>query len=202
MKEKILAELKKKYTGQLTMKFMESLAERLAVTITDEKDIEGEISKLDGLAIKITDIQAEGDRRAGELQTKLKELQDELKVLKEKPKPEIKDDNVKSEIDAIKSELENFRKFNKQQQARALFIERAKEKKIPKLLYDGIEIDELEKVDEVVKSLEDKSNELRQEILNEKLKGEPSPQGNGVVSSTATQVIDDIKNFKIKKEST
>lgn len=204
MKEKILAELKKKYTGQLTVKFMESLSERLADKVTKEEEIQGVIDELENSPIKITDLQSEGDRRASELQKTTKELQDEIKALKEKKDEPPKTNNgepVKpdydSEIKTLKQKLEGLEKLDKQREARAALKERAKEKKIPNVLIESIQVDSIDKVDEIVSEMEKKASTLRQELINQDLGGEPPKKSSGPAGNKE-QVAEDIKSHPIK----
>jgi len=200
MKEKILTELKKKYTGQLTTNYMESLSERLADKVTKEEDIQTVIADLENSPIKITDLQSEGDRRATELQNKLKTLQDELTSLKDAPKTDPpKPDDVSTQLQAIKSELENFKKTEKQREARATLQERAKEKNIPKLLLDDVNVDSIDQIDDIVLKLEEKAIALKQELVNAQLKGEPPKKGDPQ-NLGQKQIIDDIKANPIIKK--
>lgn len=205
MKDKILAELKAKFSGQLTSKFMESLSERLAIKVTKEEDIQGVISELENSPIKITDLQVEGDRRATELQKRNKELQDEINALKTKtPKttaePQTQDapEWVK-ELQSLKSELDSLKKVDQQRQARAALVERAKEKKIPSLLVDGVTVDSIDDVDEIVSKLEEKATALKQELINEGLAGKPPAKPTGTFGAKE-QIAQDIKANPIIKK--
>jgi len=206
MKDKILTELKKKYSGQLTTKFMESLAERLAEKVTKEEEIQGVIDELEKSPIKITDLQAEGDRRATELQKTTQELQDEIKALKEEKADPPSDDKKKGdqkdydqEIKALQKKLEGLEKLNKQRDARATLKERAKEKKIPSVLYEELKVDSVDEVDNIVTKLEEKALALRQEIINESVKDKKPVMGSGPVGNKQ-QIIDDYKSHPIKKK--
>lgn len=200
MKEKILTELKKKYSGQLTVKFMESLADRLAINVKDEKEIEGALSELDKSHIKITDLQAEGDRRATELQNQIQLLQGELTKLKEvkPPEPGKPDESggFLTELKTLKQELEDFKKLDRQREARAKLTERAKEKKIPSMLIETAQIESLDQLETVLSSLEEKSTALRQEFKNSELKSNPPAKGQG---TPATEIQNEIKAHPVKK---
>ena len=205
MKDKILAELKAKYSGQLTSKFMESLSERLATKVTKEEDIQGVISELENSPIKITDLQTEGDRRATELQKRNKELQDEINALKvrtpeppaEPPKPGAPD--WAKDLQSLRSELDSMKKADQQRQARAALVERAKEKKIPSLLVDGVMVDSIDEVNEIVSKLEEKATALKQELINEGLAGKPPAKPSGVYGAKE-QIANDIKAHPIIKK--
>lgn len=69
MKEKILAELQKKFKG-LPKAFLELFATKLAAKVTEDSQIEGAITELDNLPVSVQDLaaeyQREGDRRVTE----------------------------------------------------------------------------------------------------------------------------------------
>ena len=145
MKDKIYAELKKKYAGQLTSKFMESLSERLAESVKEESEIENVVNGLESSPINIKDIQAESDRRVAELQAKVKELEN-------KPTPTQAPTQAPTnpDIAALMQKFESFEKRDSQREARAMLLERAKAKNIPAVLLDGIQVDSPEQVDVTV----------------------------------------------------
>lgn len=189
MKDKIYAELKKKYAGQLTSKFMESLSERLATSITEESEIENVVSGLESSPINIKDIQAESDRRVAELQAKLRDIEN-------KPPAPPTPPNPSPDISALMQKLDNLEKRESQREARAMLLERAKAKKIPEVLLDNIQVDSLEKVDETVNALYDKAQSLRQQMIQDGLVGEPPKKPSGGANSN--QIADDIKNLSGK----
>lgn len=192
MKEKLLAELKKKYTGQLTTKFMDSLAERLAAKVEKEEDIEGVISELDNSPIRVQDLQVEGDRRTSEMQAKIREMEE--KLTKPEPKPETKPETPANAIEAKFAELE--KKIN-QREARLALMERAKEKNIPSVLLSGVNIESADRVDEVLSDLEQKATKLKQEMIDQGLVSEPPKKPTGGVKDE--QAKRDIEKYKIKK---
>lgn len=202
MKEKILAELKTKYAGQLTSKFMESLAERLSEKVEKEEDIEGAIGELDGSPIKVTDLQAEGDRRATEVSAKVKDLRDQLEQLKKTPKDDPKDppkDPPKDDQYAeLKKELDEIKQREKRREVMGRLTERAREKKIPDILLDGITPAEDDDVDEILTGLEAKAKKLKQQMIQEGLVSEPPkrPSGGG---GEDEEVKEAITKHKVKK---
>jgi hypothetical protein len=205
MKEKLLAELKKKYTGQLTVKYMEALAERLEPKVKDEKDIEGVINELENLPIKITDLQAEGDRRATDEQKRAQaqaaQLQtqiDELKKAKiDEPRP-TGGGAYDLQINELKKQLTDLQHFTKKQTATSMLREVAGKKKIMSSLLEGVEIDDVSKVDEVIEKLEAKQTAIRQEFINTELGGEAPKKS--TAKATNEQIRSDIEKYKIKKD--
>jgi len=197
MKEKILTALKTKYKDLgFGEKAFEGVADYLAKTVTEEDKIETAIG---GVETLLKSFQSEGDRRASELQKTTKELQDEIKALKEKkaePKEQGKPD-YDSEIQTLKQKLEGLEKLDKQREARALLKERAKEKKIPNVLIENIQVDSIDKVDEIVSEMEKKASILRQELINQDLGGEPPKKSSGP-GGNKEQIAEDIKSHPIK----
>ena len=200
MKEKILAELKKKYAGQLTTKFMESLSERLAAKVTEETQIEGAIAELENSPIKITDLQSEGDRRATEIQNRLQttkaEMQAELDELKKKPglePPKDKDDQYK----LLEERLAAFEQKEKERELRGSLAERAKAKNIPPALYKNILIKSAEEIDQVVSDLEREAQEIKQSWINDGVVGEKPSKSDGG-AGTDEQIKADIVQYSAK----
>ena len=197
MEKQILAELKSKYAGQLTSKFMESLAKRLAEKVEKEEDIQGAISELETSVVKIGDIQTEGDRRVSELNAKLKDAERRIEEAAKPVEPPI--DNV-SKLEAMMKELQS--KFDakeieaKKDKARALLLERVADKRIPKVLLDKVSIDSPDEVDDVIERLEEDHRLLRKEMgvdlsQDPPRRGEPNTGG-------SKQVIEDLKRIKPK----
>ena len=185
MKDKIFAELKKKYAGQLTTKFIESLADRLSEKVEKEEDIEGVIGELEFSPIKVTDLQAEGDRRATEVSVKVKDLKEQIEKLKNPPKEEPKGEpNGEPKHDhytELKKELDEIKKRESRRELLTKLTEKAKAKNIPQVLIDNTSIDIEDDVDEVLSGLEAKAKELKQQMISEGLVSEPPkrPSGGG-----------------------
>ena len=202
MKKQILVELKKKYAGQLTSKFMESLAERLAEKVEKEEDIEGAIGELEGSVVKIGDIQTEGDRRVTELNAKLKEYEKRMEELESKP-PEDKTIQDKVDISKLEGMIQDLQgKFDAKEKealkdkARAMLLERVADKRIPKVLLDKVDISSPDEVDAAIEQLEDDHQHLKKEMgvdlsQDPPRRGEPNTGG-------AKQVIEDLKTIKPK----
>lgn len=204
MKEKILAELKKKYAGQLTQSFMENLADRLAEKVTKEEEIQGVIDELDKLPIKIKDLQAEGDRRATELQKsskqKVEELEAEIQKIKGLKKDEPLEKDYDKEIQALKQQIDDLSSTNKKERAVSKLREMAKSKKISSVLVDSVSIDDESKIDEVIKVLEEKQLKIKQEMIDS---GEHigTPRASNPTLLGDSSVKESIKANKIKKET-
>ncbi len=202
MKKQILAELKKKYAGQLTSKFMDSLADRLAEKVEKEEDIEGAISELESSVVKIGDIQTEGDRRVTELNAKLKEYEKRMEEIEAKP-PEEK--TVQDKVDVshlegmIKGLQDKFDAKEKEAQkdkARAMLLERVADKRIPKVLLDKVSVSSPDEVDEAISQLEEDHKLLREEMgvdlsQDPPRKGEPN-------KGSAKQIVEDLRKIKPK----
>ena len=200
MKEKILSELTKKYTGQASKKYLENLAERLAEKIEKEEDIQGVIDELEASPVKIGDLQTEGDRRVAELKK-------ELEALKKKPEPPSPDpvDKLKNlntegtsqevlrELESLKKEIAQERKERQRQAARAALMERIKDKQIPKALIDDATVDSVDEVDQAVERLTEKADAIRKEL------GTPSqepPKKGDQPAASKKQIVDDFQTIK------
>ncbi len=202
MKEKILAELKKKYTGQLTSKFMTSLAERLAEKVEKEEDIEGAIGELESSVVKVGDIQTEGDRRVTELNAKLKEYEQRMQEIEAKP-PQVKTTQDKVDISHLEAMVKELKdKFDAKEKeaqrdkARAMLLERVADKRIPKVLLDKVDVGSPDEVDEAIERLEADHKLLREE-MGVDLSQDPPRRGEPNKGS-AKQIIEDLKTIKPK----
>ncbi len=202
MKEKILLELNKKYSGQATSKFLESLAERLAEKVEKESDIEGVINELENSPIRIGDLQSEGDRRAMELQTKFTktkadieaekaEIKAELEGLKKKSPGPAKDDD---KITELENRLAAFEQKEIEREIRNTLSERAKAKNIPPALYKNISIKSVDEVDGIVADLEKEAQEIKQAWINEGVVGKAPSKPDGKPGDNE-QIKSDIETF-------
>jgi len=200
MKEKLLLELNKKYAGQATSKFLESLAERLAEKVEKESEIEGIIAELDKSPIRVTDLQSEGDRRATELQAKFTKtkseieaekarIEDELKKLKDPGLP--KDDD---QIKKLEDRLAAFEQKEAEREIRNTLSERAKAKNIPPALYRHVTVKSLDEIDGVVADLEKESQDIKQAWINEGVVGKPPSKPDGKPGDNE-QIKSDIETF-------
>lgn len=204
MKEKILAELRKKYEGQATTKFLENLAERLASKVEKEEDIQGVLDELEKSPITVGDLQAEGDRRATELQTKFTKtkseieaekqaIKDELEGLKNKapgPKKEKDDDRVKQ----LEDRLLAFEQKEKEREVRGELESRAKAKRIPSALVKRVKIESVDEIDNVISDLEKEAQEIRQAWINEGVVGKAPGKSDGDPGNDE-QIKSDIEEY-------
>lgn len=202
MKDKILLELQKKYAGQATSKFLENLSERLAKKVEKEEDIQGVIDELDNSPITIGDLQAEGDRRATELQTKFTKtkseieaekqaIKDELDGLKTKaPGPPKDEDRVKQ----LEDRLIAFEQKEKEREVRTELESRAKAKKIPSALVKRVKIDSVDEIDNIIADLEKEAQEIRQGWINEGVVGK-APGKSDSEPGTDEQIKSDIEEY-------
>jgi len=152
MKEKILSELKKKYSGQATAKLLETIAERLVSKVAEEKDIEGVVNELENGAITFKDVQGEGDRRAADYIETNKKLQAELEAAKkpvEKKEEQKPDDEVTKKLDEMLAKIENLEKEKQSKSKKEAIAAKLKEKGIPDFYLDGLNIDSVTEEDAV-----------------------------------------------------
>lgn len=199
MIELLKTELKTKYAGQLTSKFVEQLADRLISKVEKEEDIKGVIDELEKSPIKITDLQQEGDRRASELTQKITEMRGELEKLKKPPKePDPKKDD--DPLEELREKLAEIERRDRVREVRSKLKERAKEKKIPSILIDGIDIDDEAKIDDTLTGLEAKAKELKQQMISEGLVTEP-PKRPSERGGEDEEVASTIKNNPIIKKT-
>lgn len=205
MREKIIAELEKKYTGRLSKKLIDEIAERLSTKVKDEQEIEGVIkSELEESTIKISDLQSEGDRRATELQTKFTrtkseieaekaKIKDELEELKNKaPGPKKDNDKDDDRVKQLEDRLLAFEQKEKEREVRGELETRAKAKKIPSALVKRVKIESVDEIDNVISDLEKESQEIRQAWINEGVVGK-APGKSDSDPDDNEQIISDIK---------
>ncbi len=195
MREKIIAELKKKYSGQLTIKFIEVLADRLLPEITDESKIEEVINaRLETGVVKPIDLQTEGDRRTAEAVQKEKTLQAEIDRLKkagkpteEPPKPDDdagddKDDATLKVIKEMQKEIKLLRAEKQNEQVRGKFETKLKEKGIPVKFGKMIQVEKDEEVDAAVERAEQEFKEFKAEMVEMKIVSDVPNAGQGGVT--------------------
>ena len=201
MIELLKTELKTKYAGQLSSKFVEQLADRLISKVEKEEDIKGVIDELEKSPIKVMDLQAEGDRRASELTQKITDMRGELEKLKKAPKetePPKKD--ADDPLKELREKLAEIERRDRGREVKSKLKERAKDKKIPSILLDSIDIDDEAKIDDVLTGLEAKAKELKQQMISEGLVTEP-PKRPSSGGSDDEEVKEAIKAHKVKKST-
>jgi DNA repair exonuclease SbcCD ATPase subunit len=197
IKEQLLAELKGRYAGRLTTKLIDELADRLSSRVTEESQIQGVIDELEQSPLKITDIQGEGDRRASELQNRIKDLQAELEKAKQPPPPPPPPDEnpVLTQLKAMQSRFEALEADAKKEKARSALQEKIKDKQIPSVLLKSVQVNNPDEVDQVVAELEQQAIELRRELGQ--IEPDPPRRATGP-AGTKEQVANDIKTYSTK----
>ncbi|WP_343302855.1 hypothetical protein AAHN97_15015 [Chitinophaga niabensis] len=222
LKEKILAELKKKYSG-LSNEFLGFLAEKMAVKTTEESQIEGAISELEKSPISVTDLaaefQKEGDRRAtGASNKKEAELKEKYNLVEKKaepPKPPTppnpepgKEGNT--EIAELKTMVLELSKTLAEKDAKAtkdsLFAKlkgKNPEKKIPDMFFEGKVVEKEEDIDKVYADVEAAYTAAKQHFIDLSMSESSKPLGgagaNGdQVSSLMKEYIDHEKKTEQK----
>lgn len=206
-KDKILAELRKKYAG-LSVQFLTSLAEKLAAKITEESAIEGAIAELENLPIPITDLaaefQREGDRRATEAANKREStLKEKYNFVDKKagdpaptdpPKPTGDPAAPSSELAEIKAWIQEM-KQQQQAQAAAQTKEallgklkaKASEKKlgIPDYFFNGRVVDKEEDIDTVLDQINADYTTVKQHFIDQGMSESSIPlDGTGAAGGT------------------
>jgi hypothetical protein len=215
MKQKILAELVKKFPG-LSKEFLGFLAGKLEPKVTEESQIEGAITELDKV-LPIKDLadsfQKEGDRRVTDAKKKFEEdhkkkEEEEVDDDDEKENPDDKDKKKKSktsssalakfetELQKANARLDAFEKKEKQQKLDELLKTTATEKKIPLRYLRGRTLETEEKLEELMTEIEAEYTEDKQQLINEGYTGSGKPLGgSGGASKTASkEEIDSVVN--------
>lgn len=193
MRDKLLAKLKAKYPG-LPLQLLGLYADKLAVTTTEETEIDNAIATLDTLPVPIADqaafFQTEGDRRATAAVTTAKAKWDAEKgnptPLNPTPGPEPKggpDDDLKTQL-ANLTKLVSDMATEKQQTSLTEKLHKAcADKKIPLEFLKGRSLESAEKLDEVVAEIEADYTAVKQALINDGL--DMKPPGGGNVATTA-----------------
>jgi hypothetical protein len=179
MKEKILAQLKQKFTGVSTV-LLGLYADSIAAKITTETEIEGAISELENLPISIPDqnkfYQTEGDRRAAEAAiTREANLKQQFNFVDKSGTPPTPPANPKptDEILSLKARLDEFEKNQK----RAVYLQKAQsmltEKNIPKSFYSKVlekmEFENDETIEAAVNEINTDFTSFKQSMVDEGL---------------------------------
>lgn len=221
MKEKILAELKKKFSG-LSNEFLAFLADKLVPKVTEESQIEGAITELNNSPIPVTDLaaefQREGDRRATgaaqKRETELKEKYDfsEKKKAEDKPvdtKPNEGGSN--SELAEVKAQLAVLtEKLTKQEQQnsregllgklKAKVAE--KNKSIPDSFLANKVVEKEEDLDRIADEVVTSYNEVRQHFLNQGMTETGIPlAGSGDAGDGVSGMMNDYLKHNKKPEA-
>ncbi len=186
MKEKILAQLKKKYVGVSTS-FLGLLADKLSAKVTEETQIEGVIDELEKSGISIVDLdkfhQTEGDRRATEAaatrEAKLKEQFNLVSKTPTPPKKEDGDDPVDKKLEAMQKKIADFESKDAQQKFKKNAVSKLKDKKIPEAFYRELissrNFQDDAEIETFVTSVETGFNEVQQEFIDAGLSAVAKP---------------------------
>lgn len=184
MKEKILAELKKKYSG-LSNELLGLIADRMALKITAEDQIQGGITELENSPISISDyanfLQREGDRRVSEATKTHERTLREKFEFKEKaepgPMPTPGNDDVKKQLELLNKKLQDMEQKEQKQLLQDKFIKKLTEKKIPLAFARGRVVESEDQIDAIVSEAENDFNEVKQSAVNEGLATNTLPIG-------------------------
>ncbi len=192
MKEKLLAELKKKFAGQATAKFLEQLSERLIGKVVKDEDVEVVINELENSPISIADLQSEGDRRVTEAQVKWRKPNDP--PTPDPPKPDPTETALEAQLKKLSEKLERLEKQEVSKSFHERLTAKMKEAKIPEGLAQGVSSDEdLETAFEAVKN---RYEEIRSHMVKEGVIVAMPRQGDPVNEDTLTK--SDIENLSKK----
>lgn len=219
MKEKLLAELKKKFPG-LSNEFLGLIADKMALKVTEDSQIEGALATLDTLPVSITDLaahnQQEGDRRATEAANKREStLKEKFNFVdKANPNPQKQDPpaptenaqltEVLNQLKAIQEERVADQKAKTREGLLAKVKAKFGENKVPDFCFAGITLEKDEDVDTAYQQVETNYNGIKQHFVDQGFKqnsvplgGAGSNGGNGV-SSLMTNYLQDNKKTEQK----
>lgn len=214
MKGKIETALKTKYKNLgFDEKTLNGVADYLSKTVTEESQIDTAVL---GVESMLRIMQSENDRRANELRSKISDL--EKKLNNPSPSGNSKqtaggdgdsentgagagagNDDILNVVKTLQADLEKLKSEEKQRSLRAQLSERLKDKKIPSVLIENVILKSDDDLDEVVKTLEEKSIALKQELIDQGVvTGKPQKSESDADKS---QIIEAIKaNPIIKKD--
>ena len=208
MKQKILAKLVLKYKG-LSKKLLGLIADKMALKVTEESEIEGAIDELENQLIPVAEygklLQSEHDRGVteGQRSSQTDEHEDETDDNQESdtnPKQKAKnkggDDPITKltqMVQNLSTEITSFKQKEQQQTLSQKLAAALKEKKIPEVLMKGRVIEKEEDLDAVVAEIEADHTALKQELNNEVLAGGGRPIIGGGQSADKTKVAADIE---------
>lgn len=165
MKEKILAELNKKYLG-LSSKVLGLVAEKLAKTVTEESQIENAVSGLDNLPVGLKEwadlLQRDGDQRVTDA------LKKQTPPKKEEPAPQ-PNDEMPAWAKALTEKFEALSTARQKETIQEKLNKKFAEKKIPAIFFKGRSVDKEEDIDALVAEVEADYTAFKQEHLNDGL---------------------------------
>ena len=179
MKQKILAELKKKFPG-LQNEFLLFIAAKLEAKVKEDSEIEGAITELDTiLPIKeqADFFQSESDRRVTEAIKKAEKKPDEKKEDEKKDDKLSPDEETRKMLKSLSEKLEAFEKKESQSKlSERLKIELSK-KKIPLQFAKRVVVESEDQLDVVLAEIETDYNEVMQGKIDSELEGSSRPKG-------------------------
>jgi len=193
MKQKILAELKKKFPG-LQNEFLLFIAAKLEAKVTEDSQIEGAITELDTI-LPIKDqsdfFQSESDRRVTEAK---KKFEAEKKPDEKKPdenqddKPMTADEETKKMLKALSDKLEAFEK----KESTSKLTERLKiemdKRKIPSQFGKRVVVESEDQLDTLLEEIENDYKEVMQTDVDNDLANSSRPKGStGKTLKTASK---------------
>ncbi|HEY4207988.1 MAG TPA: hypothetical protein VGM31_14290 [Puia sp.] len=185
MREKILAELNKKYLG-LSKKVLGLVADKLTTTVTEESQIAGAIAGLDNLPITLTEfadiLQKDGDARVTEALKKAKTRKEPTGDNDVDPEEE----PAKGSNAALAKQIADLSKLvmgvvqnNTQKTLAEQLHAKLTEKKIPLHMAKGRVIEKAEDLDTMVADIETTFNDLKQDLANQGFTSVSTPTGGG-----------------------
>lgn len=198
-KDKILAELRKKYPG-LAANVLGLLAEKLEPTVSEESQIEAAVTALENSPIKPADyaqfVQKEGDRRVTEA---LKKTPPAPKPNEPNP-PKPADPNdplaqLLQEFNKVSAKLEQLEKREGQKTVTEQLHAKLIEKKIPVSLAKIVSVESADQLDTALAAVEAEWNTMKQDLTNKGLMGSlPKPGG------ALPNIVDDSDDKAIKAD--
>ncbi|SEV88856.1 hypothetical protein SAMN05428988_0151 [Chitinophaga sp. YR573] len=208
MKEKILAQLRVKYPG-VPKELLGQIADKMAVKVTAEDQIQGAIGELDNLPLSITDyaafLQKEGDRRATDARKGYVPATEQDDEKKDPANPNPKDKPEKggdSEIaklvqavTALTAKVDGYEKKDQQKSFSQQLNEKLIEKKIPVVLAKGRLVEKAEDIETVLAEIEADHNSYKQELANQGFSTNTIPGSGNSVNVEKTKVEADIGSW-------
>lgn len=207
MRDKILAELVKKFPG-LSKQFLGQIATQLAKKVTEESGIDQAITDYDN-AVSISDLaaefQKEGDRRVTEAKKAFEAKKPKAGAAADQDEPEDPKEPKAGDIPAwAKSLLDEVKSLRAEKTQATLKekIDSALKDKVPARFYKGRALPEPDKLQEFVDEVVADYTEFQKETLGDALDKVPKPGAGGVPleKATAKRVEEDIKNWAQSKK--
>lgn len=184
MRDKILAELNKKYLG-LSKKVLGLVADKLAKTVTEETQIEGAVAALENLPISLKEfadfVQTEGDTRVTEALKKVKTEKKPGETEETKTEDDLKDPNAKlfKMIADLSTKVDGFQKEKVQSTLSQKLQASLTEKKIPLQLAKGRVIEKEEDLETAIAEIETDWTTIKQENANAGFGSTTTPASGG-----------------------